>query len=123
MLLGGYTNEKANSLFFSVLITLTGLALFPNNVVEAATPVNGNATRKAKDVLNYIYSLSGNYTLSGQHDKPGDVSSTFNNVKNITGKYPGLWGSDLGFASSGLDTMNNRQGVVNEAKTSGLQVP
>ncbi|MEK5253241.1 glycosyl hydrolase [Paenibacillus sp. FSL F4-0125] len=102
--------------FFSVLITLTGLALFPNNVVEAATPVNGNATRKAKDVLNYIYSLSGNYTLSGQHDKPGDVSSTFNNVKNITGKYPGLWGSDLGFASSGLDTMNNRQGVVNEAK-------
>ncbi|MEK0314577.1 glycosyl hydrolase [Cohnella sp. 56] len=84
---------------------------------EAATPVNPNASAITKSLLNYIAGLSGKYTLAGQHDKPGSTTAAFNQAKTITGQYPALWGSDMGFTSSGLDTMNNRQGVVNEAKS------
>jgi hypothetical protein len=50
--------------------------------------------------LNYLYSISGSYTLSGQHNDQKDGTNEnywTNQVFNITGKYPALWGGDILF--------------------------
>ena len=58
-----------------------------------------NAQTRFK-TLNYLYSMTGNYTLSGQHNdqKDGSNETTWTNrVFQITGKYPALWGGDFLF--------------------------
>ncbi|MFD3734709.1 glycosyl hydrolase [Streptomyces sp. NPDC058632] len=67
-------------------------------------------------VLNYLRSISGNHTVSGQHNKepasaPGQYTQQ---VKDVTGQYPGLWGGDLMFNATDVA---NRQRVVDQAKT------
>lgn len=99
----------------AVLIALSGAMV--SKTGYAATPVNSNLSSQARQVLNYIERISGTSTLTGQHDKPGAPTASFNQAQTITGQYPAVWGSDMGFTSSGLDTMYNRQGVVNEAKS------
>jgi mannan endo-1,4-beta-mannosidase len=50
--------------------------------------------------LNYLYSISGNHTISGQHNdqKDGTTVTTYTNkVQSITGKYPALWSGDFLF--------------------------
>ena len=37
--------------------------------------VNPNISSEAQKLLNYIYSIRGNFTLSGQHNYPGTISS------------------------------------------------
>ena len=51
--------------------------------------------------LNYLYSISGNKTIAGQHNdqKDGTGASTYTEkVNSITGKYPGLWSGDFLFS-------------------------
>lgn len=50
--------------------------------------------------LNYLYSITGSQTLSGQHNdqKDGTNEATWTNrVFQITGKYPALWSGDFLF--------------------------
>jgi mannan endo-1,4-beta-mannosidase len=54
-------------------------------------PVNKNASPEAKQLLSYLYSINGKYILSGEH---GD-ERWLDTVKNITGKYPAVWGNDF----------------------------
>ncbi|MFE2022381.1 glycosyl hydrolase [Streptomyces sp. NPDC059499] len=67
-------------------------------------------------VVNYLRSISGNNIVSGQHNKepasaPGQYTQQ---VKDVTGQYPGLWGGDLMFNAADVA---NRQRVVDQAKT------
>jgi mannan endo-1,4-beta-mannosidase len=65
--------------------------------------------------LNYLYSITGTKTLSGQHNdqKDGTNETTWTNrVFQITGKYPALWGGD--FLFHGNSTM--RWAVAYEAE-------
>ncbi|PWI12711.1 glycosyl hydrolase [Streptomyces sp. Act143] len=69
-----------------------------------------------QNVLNYLQSISGNHIVSGQHNKepatsPGQYTQQ---VKDITGQYPGLWGGDLMFNATDVA---NRQRVADQAKT------
>jgi mannan endo-1,4-beta-mannosidase len=62
-----------------------------------ATAVNSQTRFKT---LNYLYSITGSKTLSGQHNdqKDGTNETTWTNrVFQITGKYPALWGGDFLF--------------------------
>ncbi|ONI60685.1 glycosyl hydrolase [Leifsonia sp. ALI-44-B] len=73
------------------------------------------ATNKAQ-VLTYLRSITGTNIVSGQHNKepasaPGQYTQQ---VKDITGQYPGLWGGDLMFRA---DDAANRQRVIDQAKT------
>jgi mannan endo-1,4-beta-mannosidase len=73
------------------------------------------ATNKAQ-VLTYLRSITGTSIVSGQHNKepasaPGQYTQQ---VKDITGQYPGLWGGDLMFRA---DDAANRQRVIDQAKT------
>lgn len=68
--------------------------------------VNAAASQKARDLLNYFYSLSGKKVLTGQHNFIGRMSQSTDRVAEITGKYPAIWGSDFGFADSTWDHDN-----------------
>ncbi|MGW7069822.1 glycosyl hydrolase [Streptomyces sp. NPDC054855] len=69
-----------------------------------------------QQVINYLRSISGSNIVSGQHNKepasnPGQYTQQ---VKDVTGQYPGLWGGDLMFRA---EDVANRQRVIDQAKT------
>ena len=62
---------------------------------------DGGSTSTKQKILNYLYSISGQKTIAGQHDKSPDIDPLMYNkqVVSITGKYPALWSSDFLFYS------------------------
>jgi len=64
--------------------------------------------------LNYLYSVSGKYTISGIHNREpnAEPKKWTQEVFNTTGKYPGLWSGDFLFQS---ENIQNRQTMINEA--------
>ena len=99
---------KQTSLF--VLFT----SLFINS--QAIDPVTPNASAEAKALLNYFQSLSGKYTLSGQHNFPaaGERNTLF--AADYIGKTPAVWSQDFGFAAEGdKDSYLSRPAIIQEA--------
>ncbi|MDW4918521.1 glycosyl hydrolase [Streptomyces californicus] len=89
----------------------TAIFVWPTAESAQAFP----ATPK-QSVVNYLRSISGNSIVSGQHNKepasaPGQYTQQ---VKDVSGQYPGLWGGDLMFNAADVA---NRQRVVDQAKT------
>src|SRR4051812_3487791 len=74
------------TLCFILLLMITVSAF-----TQSFQPVNKNASQEAKKLLSYLYSINGQQILSGEH---GDVR-WLDTVKNITGKYPAVWGDDF----------------------------
>lgn len=80
---------------------------------DSQKPVTRNATPEAVELLEFIYSLSGDKILSGQHDYPMSGPFYSRYVHKMTGKYPALVGRDFGFSEPGtLDGVNYRQGTI-----------
>ncbi|WP_433379517.1 glycosyl hydrolase [Actinoplanes sp. CA-142083] len=84
--------------------------------VTITSPANAFAATSKTTVINYLKSITGNHIVSGQHNKepatsPGQYTQQ---VHDITGQWPGLWGGDMMFTSNDIA---NRQSVVNQAKT------
>ncbi|MET0405480.1 MAG: glycosyl hydrolase [Cystobacter sp.] len=75
----------------------------------------GTPTTPKQRVLNYIQSLSGSKTLSGQHNREPnwEPAKWTNAVHGTTGRWPGLWSGDFLYQQ---ENINNRQAVINEAK-------
>jgi len=69
-------------------------------------------------VLDYLDSISGKYTLAGQHGRDYWIP-----LRQVAGDYPALWGEDLLFyAGDGTSTMDQwRALVVQDAKQHWLQ--
>lgn len=65
--------------------------------------------------LDYLHSISGKYTVAGQHNKePNAIPDKWTNeIYSITGKYPGLWSGDFLFQEENIE---NRQLMINEAE-------
>ncbi len=78
-------------------------------------PVNKNISKEAKELLNYLYSLKGKHTLSGQHNYSSSPSGANDSVIAITGKAPALWGGDLVGNFSPQKPKTCRQDIINEA--------
>jgi mannan endo-1,4-beta-mannosidase len=96
--------------FFAILMffLLAGVGSTQN-----FAPVNPDATREAKALLEKLYQLSGKKTLSGQHVYCNDLTSPLDSLYSITGKIPAMWGSDMmGYDHGSADT---RQEVIDEA--------
>jgi mannan endo-1,4-beta-mannosidase len=68
--------------------------------------VNPAATTAAQELLKYLYSLPGRAILSGQHNQMARMSTISDRVKDITGKYPAMWGGEWGFSDERHDTDN-----------------
>jgi mannan endo-1,4-beta-mannosidase len=79
-------------------------------------PVAPNAAPEAKALLKFIYSISGQYTLTGQHNYPNtrDCNSQF--AARYIGETPVIWSTDMGFAKPGdTDSYLARPDIVDEA--------
>ena len=65
--------------------------------------------------LEFIKSISGKKTLSGQHNKEpnADPDKWTRFIKETTGKYPALWSGDFLFQQDNID---NRWKMIHEAK-------
>ena len=62
---------------------------------------NRNATKEARQLLQFLRDIQGQYVLSGQHNFIASGSKYTEIVKEITGKYPIVWGSDFSFGYEG----------------------
>jgi mannan endo-1,4-beta-mannosidase len=82
----------------------------------AQEPVTPNASPEAKELLGFIYSISGQQTLTGQHGYPLCSDILVERVHNLTGEYPAVFGQDFGFSKANtLDAINFRQRIVDNA--------
>ncbi len=99
-------------LALTLIMTANCFIISPSNTASASsTPANASSTQATKDVLSYLYSLSGNQILSGQFNYSGNRTGKTDTLYNWSGKYPAIWGSDFDFGGGAA----NRQAVVNEA--------
>ncbi|HTC19934.1 MAG TPA: glycosyl hydrolase, partial [bacterium] len=81
----------------------------------AFEPVNPQASPEARRLLEFLYSISGKKTLSGQHNYPGFQSGYSARAHEITGKHPAIWGQDFGFTVQGKDGILHRAANMEEA--------
>lgn len=86
------------------------LFIFGRAFSQPFEPVNKNASPEAKKLLQYLYSIKGTHILSGQHNFNQSMNRFNDSVKNITGKYPAVWGTD--FIWNGKK--DNGQAIVDE---------
>ena len=104
--------QRIKIVFLSSLFAL----LFFSEINAQQEPVNPKASPEARELLEYIYSISGKQTLAGQHCAPlvGDTRLAI--VHRNTGKYTPVFGQDFGFSYPGYwDGINYRQRIVDDA--------
>ena len=83
---------------------------------QPRTPVNPHASPEARALLQYLYSISGKYTLTGQHNFPNTIANWTDRAYDFTGKYPAVYGQDFGFeGGADKDSVLARPAVVAEA--------
>src|SRR6185312_3406034 len=58
-------------------------------------PVNPYAASGTKKILKFLDGIKGKYIMSGQQNYNSDRNVFSDSAKNITGKYPAVWGSDF----------------------------
>ena len=103
--------KSATPLLMAALLSL-GL-----RAQSAPEPVNPHATPEARALLAYIDSISGQGTVSGQHNYPNEGSRWTDLAYDLTGKYPGLFGQDFGFsAGDDKDSVLSRPAMIEEVK-------
>ncbi|MGK7394231.1 MAG: glycosyl hydrolase [Candidatus Cyclobacteriaceae bacterium M3_2C_046] len=73
--------------------------------------VNPDATSQAITLLDYIYGISGQGIISGQHNYNDSLTKYSERVEALAGEKPALWGADFIWLSG----PDNRQAVVDEA--------
>lgn len=90
----------------ALLIVMTLLSLL--TIQQARAAPNSK-------VLNYLHSISGTKTISGQHNREpnSDPAKWTNWIYSVTGKYPGLWGGDFLYLT---DDIQHRGTMIAEAK-------
>ena len=85
----------------NILISLSCLLLLVGCSSGTPAPVNPDASREARELLSFLYGISGKYTLSGEHNFASDLVRYDNEVVALTGKVPVVWGSDFSFTDVG----------------------
>lgn len=99
-----------------LLVAGAALALLAGGTLARASTAEAFAATPRSTVLGYLNSITGGSIVSGQHNKepasaPGQYTQQ---VHDVTGQWPGLWGGDLMFRA---DDVANRQRVIDQAKT------
>lgn len=90
-------------------------AASPCRAGSDARPVTPDAAPEAVALLNFIYGISGQHTLSGQHNYPADTDRQTVAAAKAWGKTPAIFGKDWGFADkSSKDSAFVRNDVVEE---------
>jgi mannan endo-1,4-beta-mannosidase len=108
--------RKILAITFAVISVFT-LQSASQTAAFSADPVNPHASPEARALLEYLYSISGRYTLAGQHNYPNHISRWTDRVYDLTGKYPALFGQDFGFSGGeDKDSTEARPAMIEEAE-------
>lgn len=85
-------------------------------LATSPSPASATGASTPAAVIDYLHQISGNHVISGVHNKEplSNPSQYTAQAHSITGKWPGLWGGELGFTASDVA---NRQTLINQAKT------
>ena len=104
-----------NHIFINTFILLlVTLLLNCTNNQRHPEPVNPNASKETKALLDFLYQIGGKYILSGHHNWIS-LSIKYNEeVKQLTGRYPVVWGSDFSFHFRGRDPEVVRQQMIDK---------
>jgi mannan endo-1,4-beta-mannosidase len=79
--------------------------------------VTPDASREAQALLQFLYSISGKYTLTGQHNYPNTKDASTEQAAKYSGKTPVIYSQDWGFAKDGdKDSYLARPDIVEEIK-------
>ncbi len=79
-------------------------------------PVSPNSSTEAKALLKFLYSTSGNYILTGQHNFPNIKGRNTQFAAEYIGKTPLVYSTDWGFAKdSDTDSYLARPDIVKKA--------
>ncbi len=87
-------------ILLTAVIILIGLNGF--NTVKSDIhfkPVNPDATEEVARLMDYLYSISGEKTLSGQHCYSKEINSFSDSVFAITNKQHVVWGADFSYSN------------------------
>jgi mannan endo-1,4-beta-mannosidase len=103
---------------FSVLMGLLCINASSLRGAESSVrPVTPEASPEAVELLNFLYRISGQHTLSGQHNFPADKDRHTAAAARAWGKTPAIFGKDWGFAREGdKDSAYVRNEIVEELK-------
>ena len=104
------------SILLTIMITLfisTGSRTMESEI--SMEPVNPCATKEARELLDYFYSIKGKKILSGQHNYSIRPSASSDSVYAITGKTPTVWGGDLVGYFYPQKPVSCRQDIIDEA--------
>ncbi|MBN2412423.1 hypothetical protein JXQ31_12100 [candidate division KSB1 bacterium] len=83
---------------------------------KTITPVTPGASPEARALLELMYSISGKYTLTGQHNYPNTRDRNSQFAADYIGETPAVWSTDWGFAEDGdTDSYLARPDIVKEA--------
>jgi len=84
---------------------------------QGVPPINPASTEEARNLLSFLYSISGHRTLSGQHNVVKHMSVFTDSIYMHTSKHPAIWSSDFGFSDSrhDIDNIKYRENIVKEA--------
>jgi len=101
-------------LFLTLLCLGISSLLSSDNNIKLITP---NASPEAQALLKFIYNISGEYTLTGQHNYPNAKSRNSQFAATYIGKTPVIFSTDWGFAKNGdKDSYLARPDIVEEIK-------
>jgi mannan endo-1,4-beta-mannosidase len=104
-------NYKSSLLAIVIIMTIT-----PCVSAQKIAPVTPDASTETKALLEYLQSLSGKHTLSGQHNFPISRDKNTQFAASYIGKTPIVWSQDFGFAKDGdKDSYLARPSVIEEA--------
>lgn len=91
--------KQSKSLF--IIVLLATLASCAKVKEKGYAPINKNATPEAVQLLSFLYSIQGEYTLTGMHNFASDINRYDQVVDSLTGRTPVIWGSDFSFNALG----------------------
>lgn len=84
---------KHSLYYFSIFV----FSILASGCASAARePVNPDASPEARELLSMLYQIRGEKVMSGQHNYGHQLTRSTDTVVSITGKYPAVWGFDLG---------------------------
>ncbi len=89
-------NETIGPLFAEFIVNNT----LEFNTPKPWNPANPNASDEVKKVLKFLYAMKGKGILTGQENLATDVLKWTDEVRDITGEYPGLLGEDFSYGDS-----------------------
>lgn len=92
------------------------ISYFFSPLLKAAEPVTPNALPETKALLKFLYTISGKYTLTGQHNYPNTRAHNSQFAADYVGQTPAVWSTDWGHAKDGnTDSYLARPDIVDEA--------